>query len=685
MVKHIKKIAMLFAGAMLLFASCSGLVDGTVSGNSSASDGTLSIKLGGDGTFARFLAPATLTTAGIDHYKITGESVFNGYLLPEQTYSSSTTPSKTDLEGGTATLSDVKLDDWNFTLWAYDSSDNLLLKGTTLCQMKSNSDTTVAFNLSSYDVSTVGSYDITIKYTGSNWVNDSYSFSWALYNVVTRECLTNTGATGGTATTINSTAADVITGAGYVASGTGVTPGTYLFGVYLKQGSTNLAFASDVLVIEPGRNTTQDFEIGDILDTIPDAPTDFKVQRILGSEDGDFYDVRLIWTDASTNETEFNLAVKEFTDTATDWPAYAANYDLSTDNAITVYSAGSVLELQTGDIRYVAGSLYAGSTELVLKVPTGRLFDFQIVARNDFGSSETVPREADATPETALTASGTGAATATTSLVGALTGESVVGYDAAASAPFFRVNLVRITYDLNGGTLKTASAVTFGGQDFIEYAVYKLDTSVDVSAADISDPADTDCADIYLPLKEIKTTASGLYPTLVRDNTDFSAWIADISGSGETETAFNVNSYKNILVHAAYGASSGTITVSGITIDDLPAEDAARILAYYGTDSTGTGNSTNAKDATITVARGAAAQYITVKVGPKTSGTTFAKWRLYINGTWTGEITASEASTISFPTFSTAKLKSGGNEVMVVGVTANGGMASSKFVVTLGN
>ena len=100
----------------------------------------------------------------------------------------------------------------------------------------------------------------------------------------------------------------------------------------------------------------------------------------------------------------------------------------------------------------------------------------------------------------------------------------------------------------------------------------------------------------------------------------------------------------------------------------------------------GTGNNTNAKNSTITVARKSSAKYVTVKVGPKAAeGTAFAKWRLYINGAFKEEITANESSTVIFSTFPTTKLKSGGNELMVVGVTSNGGSASSKFIITLGN
>ncbi|MBR4598986.1 MAG: hypothetical protein IKO39_02930 [Treponema sp.] len=699
MVKHIKKIALLLsAGAMLVFASCSGLANGSVSGNDSPSNGELSIYLGGDGTYARFLAPDTLTTAGIAKYEITGESVYYGYTLEKKTYTADSTPNKTELEGGTVKLEKVQLDDWNFTLWAYDSSDNLVLKGTSLCQMKTASETSVTFNLSSYEIDTLGSYEITIKYTGSNWVDNTYSFEWALYNPITGACLTTVGAADGTPTTVAKTTADPIaTDTGVKVSATGVTPGTYLFGVTIKNGTPELAFASDILLIEPGRQTKKDFAIGDIIDSIPTAPTGFKVQRILGSEDsdGDFYDVRLIWTDASTNEKEFKLCLKEFENTTSPWESYAANADLSADTTITVYSAGTILEQLSGDIRYVAGSLYAGSTELVLRLPTGRLFDFQILAVNDIGSSASVLRETDNTgsAEAAgqkLSQSGTSLASTTTTIVADLKDKYVKGYEVNSTSPYspyYHVNLVRTVYALNGGTYKESSGSGYSGKALIEYSIYKLNTGTDVTSADITDKDDTACAGIYLPLKTIKTLASGDYPSLVKGTTnptDFTSWHTTIANA-DKETVWNVNAYKNIVVEAVYGVTTGDVTVGTIKIEALPAEDADRILAYYGTDNTGATNSTNAKNATITVARGAAAQYVTVKIGPKTSGTEFAKWQLYINGSLYKEITAVEASTIPFPTFSTSKLKAGGNEIMVVGVTANGGKASSKFVITIGN
>ena len=722
MVKRVKKIALLLAGASILFAGCSGLVGGTVtSENKSSFDGNLSVKLGSDSEVSRSIMPATLTTEGIEYFKISGISLDGSSVFTEKTIKDAEdVTDKTDLLAGNYVLTKVGLDDWNFTLSAYDSSDNLLLTGTSYCAIKSSGETTVTFNISSNNVNTAGSYEVAIKYTGTGWQTNKYSFTWALYNTVTGECLTNAGATNGTPTNIaagttTNTAAEppaysgadaILSDDGKTVSATGVTPGTYQLGVWLKNGDKNLNFASDVLVIEPGRKTTGTLEIKSVIPTAPVAPTDLKAQRIYPSTDAEknadskgFYNVRFIWTDASDNETEFKMIIKEFTDTTTKWASITADTDLSTIDGITVYSFSNVYT-KTADsdaIKYIAGSLYAGSSELVLRFPTGHMYDVQIIAANDIGSSAGTVRVTDATTGATTPASLTAAAagnpaTVTTTTItspSTLVGKTVSGYDVAASAPYKHITLTRLLYNLNGGTLKTAANVTYSGTTYIEYKVYGLDTTK-TNGTSKTDRDDDEYKLGYLPLMETKTVESGNYPTLVNSlNKESTGWIAYNATDGSYETVFATDTYKDFSVTAVYDPKSRDITVGTITIEELPALADTRIQAFYGTDSTGTTNSTVAKDATISIPRGSAAKYLTVKVGPAAADTTvFVQYKLFIKGAYTGyTIDASESSTIVFPTVPVADyfVKGAQTEVMVVGITAGGREASSKFNVKVSN
>ena len=717
MVKHIKKIALLFAGAMLLFTACSNIAgsSGSVSGGATrAYDGTVDIYCGGDGTYGRFLAPATLTNDDIAYFKITGESL-TGYPFAAQEFKATgTTYTKDQLLAGEAKLEGVALDDWNFTLWAYDSSDNLLLKGTSRCNMKSGI-MAVTFNLNSYQVTTLGSYDITIKYNGDGWVPNSYSFTWSLYDVVTGECLSTSGEKGGTAQTVTAGTSTSITAdpkvfdgadkidvkdgsTGYLAQGTSVTPGTYVFGVWLKNGSEDLAYASDIILIEPGRKTTADLEIGSIISTEPDAPEDFKAQRIYPSTDAEkisdeigFYDVRFIWTDKSNNETEYELILQEFNDTNTPWAAYDKNATISTaaGSGTTIYTFGNVYTLtnDSDPIRYVAGSLYADSTEVVLRFPTGHMYDAQLRAKNKIGTSASVIRATDATGATtpqALGAADDGASAAAKTTISTLESKTVTGFKASTSAPFNHINLTRIIYNLNGGTLTTAAGSSYAGTNYVEYKVYELDSTKDLTSANYNDETDADYVASCLPLMETKSSPA--YPQLKKDGKDSTGWRTYINGILQ-EVKFNVNKYKDIIVQAGFGATSGDITITAVSIEKLPALADSRVSAYYGTDNTGATNTDVAKNGTIKIKRGDPPKYVTVKVGAAAADTTvFVKFHLFVKGSTMCTIAANEASTVVFPTFSTDELNDGtSTEVMVVGETASGRLASQKFLITKTN
>ena len=116
------------------------------------------------------------------------------------------------------------------------------------------------------------------------------------------------------------------------------------------------------------------------------------------------------------------------------------------------------------------------------------------------------------------------------------------------------------------------------------------------------------------------------------------------------------------------------------------ADEYGKISVFQGTNAT-TANATTIPASGITVARGEAAKYITVTVAaPGTGETSFAKYKLYVNGNYKEEITASSSAAVSFTNISTSKLHNGvENEIMVVGITSTGKEASAKVSVLLHN
>ena len=706
--KNIRKIALFFASAVVfLFASCNNLV-GTVSGLGLNGDGgSLLVSVNNIDDYARLLAPVKddsgnevyndIGSSGeILGYRISGESLtglqFGPYTLD-----------KAAVEGGTAKLTKVEKDDWTFTLYAInaarsDTEDTehagcygdvttakTLLKGTAICKISSAGTTALAFTLSTYSVETEGSYDLKIKYTGSGW-KTGYSFTYGLYNRTTGAVVKIKTANSSTTATADENAiatayvdGSEVSNAGFAASDTAIAPGSYLFGVsILDKDSKELTFASDVIRIEPGRVTNQTFVIGDIIPTAPNAPVDLRAQRIIGTEDDEFYNVRFTWTDNSTNENSFKLVLRSFADTATDWTAITgASEDSDIDGGstdYTIFDFDTLLAATTGSIRYVAGSLYAGSTEVVLKIPTGKLYDAQIIAVNKIGYSDGCVRVAPATAnptDGTYNAYGTGSTVSETVSKIVAAGKEYYSYGVASASSFERINLTKISYILNGGAL-TLSGTDYTGKIYVEYIPYKLQTDASAEGGK------------YIPLLNI----DGSTNVLKKGTVNFTKWISyNSSNAVIDDIKYNVNSYKNITVRAVYGVTTGDITISAPDIESQPVLDAGRVTACSGTSATTASTTPSVKNAAVTVTRGSTtATYITVTVkAAESDQTVFARYILYVGGQELQEIIGDSGSFANFKVSDELMTLGAATQIMVRGITANGGEASTTFTITWNN
>ena len=711
MIKNLRKTAMLLAAAaLLIFTGCNNLVSGVISGDGLNGNGAgLLVSVSNVDDYARLLAPVKEDPANAGTYIYdqldVDSSIIQGYVLEGSSLSGKTfthiSIKPSEIKAGSVT--NVPKDDWSFTLLALDTnvekdaataSANAtvdetkygnakpLLKGVASVNVGDSGTPSVTFTLSTYSVTTPGSYNFKIKYTGTATWADTNKIMYNLYDRKTGVLVkSDYGTTSGETTT--STA---IT-AGVAAAKTGIDPGTYVFGVTITEASGATTFVSDIIRIEPGRETNSDFIIGDVLTGVPAAPEGFVAQWIETDMDEDYYTVRFFWEDKSTNETSFALAIKEFTNSSTAFNQVASAASLTAGDYYRLYNYNSVLEETSGDIRFLGGSLYAGSTELVMKFPTGRLFEAQLFAVNSKGYSDGCLREAASTlTSTAFdTSSATTVAENSSPVVNKLYGTSGIkytGYDAtaiAAGAVYKRISLVRTTYLLDGGTLGGVTGVTNATKNYVTYAPYTL--NVDGATNDASMPA--------------LLTIDGTTVTLKKNNIDFTEWDYYDSTDGQkvcpgTAPAFlSPEKYKNISVIAVYGVNAANVTISSATVQPQPELALARItmssVPENDPSATGTSIATNGTGS-VPIGRGSR-QLITVSVAAGASPTTyntFTKFCLWVGGTKIQEI-ISTSNSCEFAAFNSDRLNAGASTQIMVEASNSYGTASQVILVKCNN
>jgi len=724
MIKNLRKTAMLLAAAaLLIFTGCNNLVSGVISGDGLNGNGAgLLVSVSNVDDYARLLAPVKEDTANPGTYIYdqldVDSDIIKGYILEGSSLSGKTfTPisiTPAEIKAGSVVIYNVPKDDWSFTLLALDTDvqgtpavtgtsnatvDNTkygnakpLLKGVASVNVGDSGTPSVTFTLSTYSVTTPGSYNFKIKYEGSAPWADTNKIMYNLYDRKTGVLVkSDYGTTSGETTT-----SAAIT-AGVAAAKTGIDPGTYVFGVTITEASGATTFVSDIIRIEPGRVTNKDFIIGDVLTGVPAAPEGFIAQWIETDMDEDYYTVRFFWEDKSTNETSFALAIKEYTNSSTAFNKVTSAASLTAGDYYRLYNYNSVFESayesptsttqNPGDIRYLGGSLYAGSTELLMKFPTGRLFEVQLFAVNSKGYSDGCLREAASTlTSTAFdTSSATTVAENSSPVVNSLYGTGGIkytGYDAtaiAAGAVYKRISLVRTTYLLDGGTLGGVTGVTNATKNYVTYAPYTLNVDGATNADSMPELLKID----------------GTTVTLKKNNIDFTEWDYYDSSDGQkvcpgTAPVFlSPEKYKNISVIAVYGVNAANVTISSATVQPQPELALARITmsSVPENDPTATGTSiaTNGTGA-VPIGRGSR-QLITVSVAAGASPTaynTFSKFCLWVGGTKIQEI-ISTSNSCEFAAFNSDRLNAGASTQIMVEASNSYGTASQVILVKCSN
>ena len=706
MIKNLRKTAMLLAAAaLLIFTGCNNLVSGVISGDGLNGNGAgLLVSVSNVDDYARLLAPVK-ADGSYDQLAV-DSAIIQGYVLEGSSLSGKTfthisiTPD--EIKTGSVIIYNVPKDDWSFTLLALNTdvqgtaataSSNAtvdetkfaaakpLLKGVASVNVGDSGTPSVTFTLSTYSVTTPGSYNFKIKYEGSAPWADTNKIMYNLYDRKTGVLVkSDYGTTSGETTTSASITA------GVAVAKTEIDPGTYVFGVTITEASGATTFVSDIIRIEPGRVTNKDFIIGDVLTGVPAAPEGFVAQWVQAGMDEDYYTVRFFWEDKSTNETSFALAIKEFTNSSTAFNKVTSAATLTPADYDKLYDYNSVLEANSGDIRYLGGSLYAGSTELVMKFPTGRLFEVQLFAVNSKGYSDGCLRGASATSATFDTGNVTTVALKSSPVVNKLYGSDIkfTGYGAttiADDATYIRISLVRTTYLLDGGILSGVTGVSAATKNYVTYAPYILDVDGANNADSMPELLDVD----------------GSTVTLKKNGIDWTEWDYYDSTDGQKSCPKNAaatkflspEKYKNISVIAVYGVNAANVTITSATVQPQPELALARITMSSVPENTPTATGVSiATDGNgeVPIGRGSR-QLITVSVAagsPITTVNTFTKFCLWVGGTKIQEI-ISTSNSCEFAAFNSDRLNAGASTQIMVEASNSYGTASQVILVKCSN
>ena len=507
-------------------------------------------------------------------YTLEGKSV-RGNILPVTTlnFDPITNEAKIPLE----------YDTWELTLIAYKDAEHTLpvLKGFRVVDL-TNGETLIHFDLKTYDLTTLGEIALSGNFVDEEDAVTKYVMTLKNFEtdaIIEERPVEHTG---------NGTDEYPFTFAKQ-----NLLPGTYLFAVKFikettKDGNTvedQIGYWSEIVVVDAGNDTTKDDILIDVIMRKPAVPTNLQALLIEDSKSKDRYNVKLTWNDESDNEENFVITVKEYADT--------------TDLVGTEYRLLDETFIEN-DIR-VDGSLLSGNTSCIISLPTGRLFEVVIQAENSIGISEECVR-VDATDTTGF-----------------------IGYKASN-----KINLMNITYNLNGGKLDLAADLS-KSNEYVEYYIYE---------------------GTNIPLLEIKDPEGAAYPKLTRNNNPWLRWATPEDPNTPVTTA----TFKNVYVKAIYDQTF-IISYSIEGYEDLARE---RVIATYDDATTqGTVETIEAKNVKIDRST---EKLITIGIKAAATGETeYSKFKLKID-----QNTITENETMEFTISTTDEsLTLGTHTVMV--------------------
>lgn len=300
-----------------------------------------------------------------------------------------------------------------------------------------------------------GSLSLTVKALGWNPTEtqfDGYTMATELQNINDSSVVTNSntilsGAIG--------SASSVLTTTGSPYEIQSIPAGTYEFVVSFTKNGKTYTTSEDVIILanEP---TVGTFDVLDIIEKVPNAPTGFVAtyqDPTTNLNDATYYNVALTWVaDNIKNENYFELETLELLDSCTDttsassinsddsWkttinnkylPANVRKVVWSNQSRVTKVDNSDVTSLTWAESKdctiYEDGNLKRNSEQVIMQLPLGSRYFARIRAVNDAGESAWTYLDLDGG-----------------------TDDTPGGYKAFTATDFY-INRFQVRYDLNGG------------------------------------------------------------------------------------------------------------------------------------------------------------------------------------------------------------------------------------------
>ncbi len=562
---------------LFIFLSCNNFSGGIVS---SIDEVSFDITVSNYSSDQRSILPNSMVYSDIKAFKLEGISAYSNF-------SSEIT---VDSEGK-ATVSYVTPAIWSLTLSAYSDEEctKELLRGYAMADNRYCT-AEVTFTLSSESVSTDGSFSLDLKVQDAVSCANVQSMTLGLYYIETGGVAYEFQQPGEIYNLYKDSEGNNVGGTNAVGikyeSSSPIKPGSYLFqAIFYSDDSyiVQCGIYSEVILIEPGRCTSSEIVIPNVINKKPAAPANFKAYLDKSSTRSGAYTVVFSWEDKSVNEQYFKIVVRKY-----------SNENLLTGDAIAYKTYTGVNLRQSGD--YAGGSLFSGSTSCAISFETGSLFDAEIYAVNSAGDSDVCQRVTVAPDAEELT-------------YGTLYNQYGLldGYEVSDSAPYSRINCVELSYSLNGGTMLTDSTTIYENPSFVQYEIYK---GTNIYLYEIHDIV-TDGSTQTYPIMYYGSVAN-----------PFTEWVNSSSVSQE------YTKFENVSVRASFSNTS----LNNYNIDD------SLIFISCG-DSVASSHPDTGRNCKNSYVEKASTPYVSVAVrGNGTS--TFKSYQFVVNETVQESITA---------------------------------------------
>lgn len=406
MKKGLRAFLLWFSLVIVLFTltGCNHTIDENSPQNDSSNVLTLKATIKDDNPVllnsdSRTILPASVSAGSYKYYLVAKNMYTLQYILPKTYLTLSETG--TDIFG-TIECDDFEPDYYEFTLYALKNElSNITLSNIKLnaslcgtCSADTRTATSINFTLSSANLTGRGKVYLKLC-TTSDWTFDTETFTAtaALYNKSKQLC--------GTDAPVNIYTLPSGTPPSdfqyYTTIPNGLEAGSYVFKIlFALKKDPSIAFEySAGLIILPNMDTVQMVIIPNLIEYVPQRPTNLKASYLPAeTDDSEYYNVNFTWNDNSNDEKYFQLELIE--------PGYLASWDSLrgtttpwSDSYVTSLYADGTQTIYDNSVRssgvYVDGSLsHKGSTtgSLTIKMEFGKRYLARICAVNDTGKSD---------------------------------------------------------------------------------------------------------------------------------------------------------------------------------------------------------------------------------------------------------------------------------------------------------